>query len=541
MTSRIALFMLVLMTLTGCGDKHSAGSTENEAAPESLTSSNLKKARELLTLGQPEQAIPLLDAAIQDEPSNVDVYRLKLEALAVGELNGMTSESTSRLKATLTALEKLGALLPNDSLVAGVAMLHAGAISEVIREDAMNVLRACAAPSASAVQEDTSSVVYACTVLLIDAQLASGDVDSATLALELLPKKPKGASSTVRLPGWPTVKEPGSYVVMKDGVRPQLMKGIGDAVDLQKFSLIDIKEIKDGAGVFRDLQNPVPIVYSGWVYARDQRYFRSEECPSGKVNDSIMGLTTQPDGATYASNAYGIAASKFKYTGKTTTRKHYGNPIVFCELEYVAMEQVDKKVPLDAISPFPIAVGTNSANIRSRLSFLEKVLGEGQLSMLLGGELPSDAALFVARALDDTFPRNAAASTVEEGHVVQSFLYRGLTLTYVNGVLTSVKQTSVYPDTSPGSVAASNDVLLLDKTNQFPAVGTYTSEQNGMKYRELKSDGTCFIQELRGAVTCTYEIDGSQLTIKASNGKALRVKLKANTMVDSDGELWTKK
>jgi hypothetical protein len=80
------------------------------------------------------------------------------------------------------------------------------------------------------------------------------------------------------------------------------------------------------------------------------------------------------------------------------------------------------------------------------------------------------------------------------------------------------------------------------KAKRMSAAGTYVSERNTAEYRELKSDGTCFLQGGDSAVTGTYEIEGNQVTIKGFLGITMRAKLEGNTMIDSqNGERWTKK
>lgn len=85
-------------------------------------------------------------------------------------------------------------------------------------------------------------------------------------------------------------------------------------------------------------------------------------------------------------------------------------------------------------------------------------------------------------------------------------------------------------------------VIACEKAKQMTVAGTYTSERNAKKYRELKSDGTFFAQEENAAGTGTYEMAGDQITLKFQLGTAVRAKLEGNTMIDSqDGERWTKK
>jgi len=81
-----------------------------------------------------------------------------------------------------------------------------------------------------------------------------------------------------------------------------------------------------------------------------------------------------------------------------------------------------------------------------------------------------------------------------------------------------------------------------EKAKQMSVAGTYVSELNPKKYRELKADGTFFAQEEVASLTGTFEIEGSQITLKFTIGTAVRATLDGETMIDSrDGERWTKK
>ncbi|KAF0154042.1 MAG: hypothetical protein FD159_2706 [Syntrophaceae bacterium] len=84
--------------------------------------------------------------------------------------------------------------------------------------------------------------------------------------------------------------------------------------------------------------------------------------------------------------------------------------------------------------------------------------------------------------------------------------------------------------------------VACDKANQMSNSGTYVSEKNQERYRELKSDGTFFAQEGRAAsFSGNYKIEGNQITCTLPTGQAIRSKLEGKTMIDSDGERWTKK
>ena len=79
------------------------------------------------------------------------------------------------------------------------------------------------------------------------------------------------------------------------------------------------------------------------------------------------------------------------------------------------------------------------------------------------------------------------------------------------------------------------------KAKQLSAAGTYVSEKIPNDYRELKSDGTFYLQQGPAGMTGTYEIEGDQITFKLASGSAHRCKIEGNTIVDPDGERFTKK
>ena len=72
------------------------------------------------------------------------------------------------------------------------------------------------------------------------------------------------------------------------------------------------------------------------------------------------------------------------------------------------------------------------------------------------------------------------------------------------------------------------------------AAGKYVSEKNPKNYLELKSDGTFFLQEGSLGVTGKYEIEGSQITFKMDMGLASRGNIEGKTLIDKDGDRWTK-
>src|SRR6266436_3381452 len=70
--------------------------------------------------------------------------------------------------------------------------------------------------------------------------------------------------------------------------------------------------------------------------------------------------------------------------------------------------------------------------------------------------------------------------------------------------------------------------------------GKYVSEKNPKNYVELKSDGTYFLQEGSMGVTGKYEVEGGQITLKTDMGFASRGNIEGKTIIDKDGDRWTK-
>ena len=70
--------------------------------------------------------------------------------------------------------------------------------------------------------------------------------------------------------------------------------------------------------------------------------------------------------------------------------------------------------------------------------------------------------------------------------------------------------------------------------------GKYVNEKNPKDYLELKSDGTFFVQEGSMGMAGKYEIEGNQITLKTDIGLATRGKIEGKTIIDKDGDRWTK-
>lgn len=89
-------------------------------------------------------------------------------------------------------------------------------------------------------------------------------------------------------------------------------------------------------------------------------------------------------------------------------------------------------------------------------------------------------------------------------------------------------------------VVSLNLVSCDNKANQMSVAGRYVSEQSPERFRELKSDGTFFVQEGQVSATGNYKVSDKQITLTVSNGTAYRVNLDGKSMIDLDGERYTK-
>lgn len=83
--------------------------------------------------------------------------------------------------------------------------------------------------------------------------------------------------------------------------------------------------------------------------------------------------------------------------------------------------------------------------------------------------------------------------------------------------------------------------LCLTSCSTSSVYGKYLYNQNPRDYTELKSDKTFFVQQTTMSAHGTFEIDGTNLTLKPSSGGVWRGTIDGNTIIDSEGMRWTKK
>ncbi|HEY2382363.1 MAG TPA: zinc ribbon domain-containing protein [Terriglobia bacterium] len=67
--------------------------------------------------------------------------------------------------------------------------------------------------------------------------------------------------------------------------------------------------------------------------------------------------------------------------------------------------------------------------------------------------------------------------------------------------------------------------------------GTYIHESNGSNYLELKPDGNCVLFEGSTAVSGTYQIDGSLITI-SNAGSYTKGMIRDGVITDAEGDRW---
>ena len=71
--------------------------------------------------------------------------------------------------------------------------------------------------------------------------------------------------------------------------------------------------------------------------------------------------------------------------------------------------------------------------------------------------------------------------------------------------------------------------------------GTYVNEANSGEYLELKSDRSFYSRESGIGVAGKYEVDGDVITLKLESGRAARVRIKGNILIDEDGKNWIRR
>jgi len=89
-------------------------------------------------------------------------------------------------------------------------------------------------------------------------------------------------------------------------------------------------------------------------------------------------------------------------------------------------------------------------------------------------------------------------------------------------------------------LVVSLNLVSCDKDSKTSISGRYVSEKFPERVRELKPDGTFLVQEGQVGATGTYSIVDKQITLTVSNGMAYKANLDGKSMIDLDGERYTK-
>ena len=83
-------------------------------------------------------------------------------------------------------------------------------------------------------------------------------------------------------------------------------------------------------------------------------------------------------------------------------------------------------------------------------------------------------------------------------------------------------------------------LIACENFSRWRVAGNYVSEKNAKNYMELKSNGSFYVHENGMGAAGSYEVDGDQVTLKTDLGLATRGKIDGKTLVDDDGDRWTK-
>lgn len=71
--------------------------------------------------------------------------------------------------------------------------------------------------------------------------------------------------------------------------------------------------------------------------------------------------------------------------------------------------------------------------------------------------------------------------------------------------------------------------------------GKYVNTKHSDAYMELNSDETFFVyQGIRGSFSGTYEVKDDEIRLILPDGRVEVGKIKGNTIIDPEGEVWKK-
>lgn len=83
--------------------------------------------------------------------------------------------------------------------------------------------------------------------------------------------------------------------------------------------------------------------------------------------------------------------------------------------------------------------------------------------------------------------------------------------------------------------------LCLTSCSTSSVYGKYGNTQNPSDYAELKSDKTFFVEQGSMREHGTFEIEGTNITLKPGSGEIWHGTIDGNTIIDEEGGHWTKK
>ena len=83
--------------------------------------------------------------------------------------------------------------------------------------------------------------------------------------------------------------------------------------------------------------------------------------------------------------------------------------------------------------------------------------------------------------------------------------------------------------------------VACSKMAQRYVAGTYTNENNGKEFLELKSNGSFYLRESGTGIFGEYEVEGNQITLKTDMGFAYRGIFAGDTLVNEKGHYWTRR
>ncbi len=82
------------------------------------------------------------------------------------------------------------------------------------------------------------------------------------------------------------------------------------------------------------------------------------------------------------------------------------------------------------------------------------------------------------------------------------------------------------------------NVILAGCAAEPPKTKVYFQKKSPMNYFELRGNNTAFLHQEKVNIFGTYESDSSLVTLIFFGGRAIRFEIKADTLLDEDGNAW---